>query len=47
MPFVSTIRALRSHRGPVERALAAASSKRFRDELVSAATVRAGNPPRL
>jgi len=47
MSFVSTIRALgRNHRS-VNRAIAAASTSRFRDELVVAATVRAGNHPRL
>ncbi len=47
MSFVSTLRSLRRNRRSVDRAIAAASTNRFRDELVVAATARAGNPPRL
>ena len=47
MSFVSTLRSLRRNRRSVDRAIAAASTSRFRDELALAATVRAGNPPRL
>lgn len=47
MSFVSKFRTLRQDRLPVERAIAAASTRRMRDELIHAATERAGNPPRL
>ncbi len=47
MSFASAFRSLRRTRRPVERAVAAASSRTFRDELVLATTARAGNPPRL
>lgn len=47
MSFVSTLRSLRRHHLSVNRAVAVASATKFRDELVHAATVRAGNPPRL
>jgi hypothetical protein len=47
MPFVSTLRALRRNRRSVERAIAAASTRELRDELILAATTRAGNPPRV
>ena len=47
MSFVTTLRSLRRNRRPLDRAMAAASTSRFRDEVVLAATVRAGNPPRL
>ena len=47
MSFVSSLRALHRNRRPVERALAAASSRKMRDELIHEATTRAGNPPRL
>ena len=47
MSFASALRSLRRTRRPVERAYAAASSRTLRDEIVLAATVRAGNPPRL
>lgn len=47
MSFISTLRSLRQNRRSVDRALAAASTSRMRHELVLAATVKAGNPPRL
>ena len=47
MSFVTTLRSLGRNRRSVNRALAAASTSRFRDEFVVAATVKAGNPPRL
>lgn len=47
MSFVSTFRSLRRNRRSVDRAIAAASADRFREELVLAATVRGGHPPRL
>jgi len=47
MSFLSTLRSLRRDRRPVERALAAASTATARDELVLAARIKAGSPPRL
>ena len=47
MSFVSTLRSLRRNRRSVDRAMAAATASRFRDELVLAAAVKSGNPPRL
>ena len=46
MSFISSLRARRRNRRPVERAIAAASAETMRDELLVAAT-RAGMPPRL
>jgi len=47
MSFASTLRSLGRNRRSVNRAIAAASTSRFRDEFLVAVTVRAGNPPRL
>jgi len=47
MSFFATLRSLGRNRRSVNRAVAAASTSRFRDEFVVAASVRAGNPPRL
>jgi GTP cyclohydrolase I len=47
MSFLSTLRSLRRDRRPVERALAAASTAMARDELVLAARIKSGSPPRL
>jgi hypothetical protein len=47
MSFVSTLRSLRRNRRPVERAIAAASNRSLRDDLILGAILRAGNPPRL
>lgn len=53
MSFVSSLRARRQARRTrrsgvsLERAVSAASSSTFRDELVLAASQRAGLPPRL
>ena len=47
MSLASTLHALRRNRPSVERALTAASTRRMRDDLILAATERAGNPPRL
>ena len=47
MSFVSTLRSLRRNRRSVDRAIAAASASRFRDEFLAAVTVKSGNPPRL
>ena len=47
MSFVTRLRSLRRNRRPVEYALAAAATATLRDEIVSAALQRAGNPPRI
>ncbi|MET0695372.1 MAG: hypothetical protein ABWX96_19845 [Propionibacteriaceae bacterium] len=47
MSFASTLRALGRTHQPVERAMAAASTRKMRDELIVAATAKAGNPPRV
>jgi len=47
MSFVSALRARRQNRRPVEQAIAAVSTASRRDELIMAATQKAGMPPRL
>ena len=47
MSFVSSLRSFRRTRRPVERALAAASTAKFRHEITIAAAERVGIPPRF